>query len=592
MNMIKRKGHIFIRILLFMLPEWRLFTIAFFASVILALCWLVPPILIGDIIDMALPGKDRAMLLRLTLMIFGAVALLSILTPLQSHCLALAGERLMQYARTALFDAIQSQSYIFFTVNDFGTISTRFWTDVNEIDYALRTSLLDALSNTVLIAITIGYMLYWDWKLTLFLIGLWPFVFVIGLFAGRWHERATESILSSNEAALSFAFDRLNINGAIIRHGVAYNKVADTLKFVELTEGIIHARVRQNWSRELTNTVLVALPVMSSVIIYAFGGVGVIEENISLGVLVAFAALSVRLASPVGQFASLYINIVALRVVFQRIFEWTDMESDIVEAEDALEMDSVVGHVAFRNVSVRYGGDRVIIDDLSGEFQAGQMVAVVGPSGAGKTTLAYLLMRFFDPDSGVIEIDGRDIRSIKLESLKEHMCLVPQEDVLYNASIRDNLLICKPEASEGELREACELAQLDELLDSLPEGYDSLVGEYGYRLSGGERQRLSIARAILKRPGIVVMDEPTSALDAITEGAIRDVLSNTFGSSTTIVIAHRLSTILNADRILVLDEGKCVDFGSHEQLLARCELYRLLYEEQFADQIAQDVSGD
>lgn len=320
----------------------------------------------------------------------------------------------------------------------------------------------------------------------------------------------------------------------------------------------------------------------------------VIGESASLGTLVAFVALSARLTGPMNGLANLHVTVLGSLAVFDRIFPWIDAEPEVKNSPHAKELEKPEGHVVFENVSFEYESGSPVLKDLSIEISPRQLVALVGPSGAGKTTITYLALRFYDPASGSVKLDGRDLRDIRLSSLRRYTSIVPQECPVFHTTIRNNLLIAKPDATDEELVSACRAAQLHSLVESLPDGYQTVVGEMGYRLSGGERQRLAIARAVLKQPRLLIMDEPTSSLDSITERSIRDALASMRrGESrpTTIVIAHRLSTILSADKILVLDEGRCVDSGRHADLLERCSLYRRLYDEQFAPQNIETAMG-
>lgn len=570
-----------LKALALMKPHWRLFAVSLAASLALSVLWLLPPVMAATAIDSAIPQGDKPLLVRLILGMAGVAALIAVLSPLQSHCLALAGDKILQDVRLRLFQAIRNQSYRFFIANDAGVIANRFWNDPGEIGYALRTSLIDSISNILLMAAAAAFMLFWNWQLALALLGLIPLAFGIGVFAGRLQEKATERLVRRNEEMASFAFDRLDIGGYTLLNGVGYAKDEDERAFRSLSQAVVWARARQNLAGEATRTTMTVLPILASIIIYAYGGFGAMRGDLTLGALVAFVALSVRLAAPVGELANLYVNGAEMIVALRRIFEWLDLKPEVADAPDAVDLTGVKGRVSLKNVSLAHEGTP-IIRNLSLEFPPGATVALAGRSGAGKTTLAHLILRFYDPDSGAVELDCQDIRRAAISSLRESMCLVPQESVVYSASIRDNLLIAKPSASESELRGACAQAQLLDMIERLPAGFDSEVGEMGYRLSGGERQRLSIARAILKRPKVVIMDEPASALDSITESAIRNALANVFRDSTTIIIAHRLSTILSADAIAVIDGGELVDYGAHAELLSRCSLYRRLCEEQYA----------
>ena len=395
-------------------------------------------------------------------------------------------------------------------------------------------------------------------------------------------ERIAYRIAAWFDANSSFISDRMDIDGTILLNGVGYDKSIDTRKFSAMTLKLHGLFARQDMANGAMATVAAALPLIGSAILYLYGGFGVIDGAMTLGVLIAFLALWMRIIGPITTLATFHAEFAATVVHLRRVFEWIDLEPEVRDAPDAIELPSVNGLVSARNASVDYQTGKPIISDLSFDFQPGKMTAIVGRSGAGKTTLTHLILRFYDPTSGKIQIDGQDLRSVKLSSLRRHFSLVPQDSAVFNTSVRENLLITNPNTSHKDMVNACKAAQLHEFLVNLPNGYDTVVGQFGYRLSGGERQRLAIARVILKQPSVVILDEPTSSLDSITESAIKDALDNNLiRDATTIVIAHRLSTVLNADSIIVMDEGKLIDSGSHAELLTRCPLYRNLYEEQF-----------
>ena len=561
------------------------------ASLALSLLWLLPPYLTKVIIDTAIPSGNANLLVQLVLAIVGAVLLILLLDLVESFCLERAGHSLVRDLRLDLFNAIQAQSYRFFIHNDRGAITARFWTNVGAIQWIFRATLVDFIGSMLLLIVTLGFMFTWNWELTLLLMGIWPAVFAIGFIVSRWRERTGDAIDGWFDENASFVHDRLDIDGSILLNGVGYDRRTDSDKFSEKSARLRELFVREGLANGIMSGVGAILITISSAIVYLYGGFGVIDGELTLGVLIAFVALSARLAGPVGRLASIQVDLAASVVHLRRIFEWIDLEPEVSDAPDAIELPAVNGLITVSNVSVDYQTGKPIISRLSHDFQPGKMTAIVGRSGAGKTTLTHLILRLYDPTSGEIKLDGNDLRSVKLASLREHMSLVPQDSTVYNTSVRENLLVASPHASDEDVIYACKAAQLHDLLVSLPDGYETEIGEFGYRLSGGERQRLAIARVILKRPSIVILDEPTSSLDGITERAIKDVLDSTLlREATTIIIAHRLSTILNADTIIVMDEGKLIDSGSHEELLTRCALYRRLYDEQFAPQntAAQD----
>ena len=579
------------RLFPYLKSQWPWLAIGLVSSLSLSLLWMLPPFVISVLIDKAIPNQDADLLIRLTLAVLGAGALIIVFGIVESYCLERASNGVTRDVRIALFNAIQSQSYRFFVHNDRGTVNSRVWNDVSEVQWVVRDALVDIASSVLLIAVTLVFMFLWNWELSLLILGFLPLIFGIGFIVSRWRERLAHGVTQWYDENSSFISDRLDIDGSILLNGVGYDKTTDSRRFSEITSKLHSIWAREGMASASMSTVGAVLPLIGSAIIYLYGGLGVMDGSLTLGVLIAFMALWARTVGPLAFLASFQAAFAAKGVHLRRIFEWVDLEPEVRDSINAEELESVGGHISLKNATVKYDAGSPVISGLSLEFQPGKMAAIVGKSGAGKTTLSHLILRLYDPTTGTVEIDGQDLRSIKLSSLRQHMSLVPQDSAVFNTTVKENLLIARPHATENEMVNACKAAQLHDLLVSLPNGYETVVGQFGYRLSGGERQRLAIARVILKQPSVVILDEPTSSLDSITERAIKDALESTLlQNATTIVIAHRLSTILNADSIIVLDEGKLVDSGSHEVLLVRCDLYKRLYDEQFAPQTAHSAS--
>ena len=579
------------RLFPYLKSQWPWLAIGLVSSLSLSLLWMLPPFVISVLIDKAIPNQDAGLLVRLTLAVLGAGALIIVFGIVESYCLERASNGVTGDVRIALFNAIQSQSYRFFVHNDRGTVNSRVWNDVSEVQWVVRDALVDIASSVLLIAVTLVFMFLWNWELSLLILGFLPLIFGIGFIVSRWRERLAHGVTQWYDENSSFISDRLDIDGSILLNGVGYDKTTDSRRFSEITSKLHSIWAREGMASASMSTVGAVLPLIGSGIIYLYGGLGVMDGSLTLGVLIAFMALWARTVGPLAFLASFQAAFAAKGVHLRRIFEWIDLEPEVHDSINAEELESVGGHISLKNATVKYDAGSPVISGLSLEFQPGKMAAIVGKSGAGKTTLSHLILRLYDPTTGTVEIDGQDLRSIKLSSLRQHMSLVPQDSAVFNTTVKDNLLIARPHATENEMVNACKAAQLHDLLISLPNGYETVVGQFGYRLSGGERQRLAIARVILKQPSVVILDEPTSSLDSITERAIKDALESTLlQNATTIVIAHRLSTILNADSVIVLDEGKLVDSGSHEELLVRCDLYKRLYDEQFAPQTAHSAN--
>ena len=575
------------RVLRILAPHWPILAFTAFLSLVLSILWLLGPVLTSLIIDRAILDGDTRLLVVLCLSLMGVALGTALLDLLQDYLLLLSSEKVVRSVRISLFEALQHQSYSFFVRTSPGAIVSRLWNDVSGVQMFVQALILAGLGNTFLAAATLACMFVWNWKLALLSVSFLPVAFAIGHLMGRLNRKLTSLMFAKHEELASFTSDRLNINGFILVNGLGYDKKLDFDRFADGTAELASVSVKQNMTMRVVDTVLGAAPTFVASLVYLYGGMQVIGESASLGTLVAFVALSARLTAPMNGLSNLHVTVLGSLAVFDRIFPWIDAEPEVKDSPNARDIEDPEGRVTFEDVSFEYEPGSPIVEDLSLEIDPRQMVALVGQSGAGKTTVSYLALRFFDPASGTVKLDGQNLRDIRLASLRRYTSIVPQECPVFHTTVRNNLLIAKPDATDEELVSACRAAQLHSLVESLPDGYQTIVGEMGYRLSGGERQRLAIARAILKQPRLLIMDEPTSSLDSITERSIRDALASMrSGESrpTTIVIAHRLSTILTADRILVLDEGRCVDSGSHADLLERCALYRRLYEEQFAPQ--------
>jgi ATP-binding cassette subfamily B protein len=362
---------------------------------------------------------------------------------------------------------------------------------------------------------------------------------------------------------------------------------AERARFREITDELRRINIRTMLIGRWFFAMMGFLTTGGPAVLWLIGGYLVVTGQASLGTVVTFATvLLARLYGPVSQVASLHVNVIGSLALFQRIFEYLDLEIRVADRPGAAPLGAVRGAIRFEGVTFAYGSrTRPALSDVGFSVEPGQLVALVGPSGAGKTTITSLIPRFYDPQEGSVRIDGHDLRDVTLESVGEQVGTVFQDTFLFHATVRENLLFARPEASDADLRAACRSAYLDHVIEALPDGYDTVVGERGHRLSGGEKQRMALARVILKDPRILVLDEATSNLDTESERLIQAALVPLFRGRTSVVIAHRLSTVLAADQILVMERGSLVERGTHRELLARGGLYARLYRLQFEPEV-------
>ncbi|HTU79874.1 MAG TPA: ABC transporter ATP-binding protein [Solirubrobacteraceae bacterium] len=479
------------------------------------------------------------------------------------------GQRVMHDLRAAVFAHLQRMSLAFFTRTRSGEVQARIAYDIGGVDSVVTSTATSTVSTVATVTATIVAMFALSWRLTVLSLILLPFFVWLTRRVGN-ERRRIQAVTQGRLADMStLVSESLSVSGILLGKTMGRSReLAErfTAESSEVADLEVRSRMAGRWRM---SSVQMAFAIMPAAI-YWYAGFSIVHEHssISIGTIVAFTTLQTRLLFPMQQLLGVGLEVQTSLALFGRIFEYLDVPIDIVERPGARAFGDVTGEVSFADVWFRYGPDAPwTLQEIDAEIPAGTRTALVGETGAGKTTLAYLVARLYEPQRGSVRIDGMDVRDATLESLAATVGLVSQETYLFNASIRENLRFANPRASDGEIEEAARAAQIHELIASLPDGYDTPVGERGYRFSGGEKQRIAIARTILRNPPVLILDEATSSLDNETERAVQQALDELARGRTTIAIAHRLSTVRDADQILVLDRGRIVERGTHEQLM-------------------------
>ena len=532
---------------------------------------MISPFLLRGVLDNAIPHQDTTLLAELVVGMIAIAIATGALGVGQTLLSNTVGQRVMHDLRAAVYRHLQRLSLAFFTRTRTGEIQSRIANDIGGVQSVVTSTATSIVSNvtTVIAAATAMFLL--DWRLALAALGLLPFFVWLTRRVGQERRRIT-SVRQGRLADISALIEEsLSVSGILL--GKTYGRSPELAERFEresadLADLEVRSRMAGRWRMASVQIAFAAMPAL----IYLVAGLSIAGggEAITIGTLVAFTTLQTRLFFPIQSLLSVGVDVQSSLALFERVFEYLDMPVEIDERDGAIELDpaAVDGEVDFDGVSFRYGADgEHVLAGVEIHVPANTTLAVVGETGSGKTTLAYLLARLYDVDSGAVRIDGIDVRDLTHASLAAVVGLVSQETYLFHASVRENLAFARPGASDAEIAEAARAAQIDDLIASLPDGYETIVGERGYRFSGGEKQRIAIARAVLRNPPILILDEATSALDSETERAVQQALDRLSRGRTTIAIAHRLSTIRDAEQIAVVADGGIAELGTHEELL-------------------------
>ena len=535
---------------------------------------LAVPLFIKQLVDVVMVEKNMETLNHIAGMIALMFVLQMIFSTIHNYLYDVTEKRVITDFRKIIFSHLHKMSASFFVKRRTGEIMSRMTNDVTTIEGVITDLPATALQQSIRLIGGIIIIIYMNWKLTFMILVLAPVLVLFAKIYGKKLKKLSKEI--QDKLATSTTILEENISGMPVVKSFVRQKL-EIQRFDKAVEDSFQSAKKRVKISAFFGPVVGFIAFSTALVLLWYGGREVITGRISPGELVAFILYATIIAGPMGSFARLYTRIQEGLGASERIFEILDTQSDVRDAPDAVPMPPVAGKVEFKNLRFHYREDQEVLKGLNFTVEPGEMVALVGPSGAGKTTLVQLLHRFYDPVSGEILVDGQNIRDVQMISYWRQIGLVPQETLLFGGTIEENIRFAKEEATLAEIKEAARAANADGFINECPDGYQTVVGEKGIRLSAGQRQRIAIARAILKNPRLLILDEATSSLDNKSEKLIQEALERLMKGKTSFVIAHRLSTIHNADKILVLDQGKIVETGTHQELMDRKGLYQYLY---------------
>ncbi len=563
----------------------------------------VIPLLVQRIVDDGILKGDRGLVTWLALGMAGVAVFSALLSVLGGWLSSRIGEGLIYDLRTKVFGHVQRQSLAFFTRTQTGALVSRLNNDVIGAQRAFTSTLSSTVANTIAVVVVGATMLALSWQVTVLCLALFPPLWLVSRFVSGRLAGLTRRQMDGNADLGNVMTERFNVGGAMLLKLFGRRGEEDDL-FADKAAVVRDLGVRISLVTRIFGASMMLVPALATALVYGVGGQLVISSTLTVGTMLALATLLLRLLGPLQGLSNVRIDVMTALVSFERVFEVLDLPSLIEEKPDAVVLPRAAGRLEFEHVAFTYpkaddvslasleavarveSRDHVqVLHDVSFVAEPGEMVALVGPSGAGKTTITHLVARLYDVDSGAVRVGGLDVRDVTLQSLEDVVGYVTQDAHMFHDTIRVNLLYANRGASDREVWAALEAAQIATLIRGLPDGLDTVVGDRGYRLSGGERQRLAIARLLLKEPAIVVLDEATAHLDSESEAAVQRALDAALEGRTSLVIAHRLSTVRNADLILVVDGGRIVQSGTHAQLMHAGGLYADLYRTQFIDDV-------
>jgi ATP-binding cassette subfamily B protein len=591
------------RVFGFARPHRRLITIFLVLTVIDSCLVVVTPLLAKHIIDDGIVGGDSRLITVLALAMAATALFGAVLSVAEGWLSSRIGEGLIYDLRTRVFGHVQRQSLAFFTRTQTGALVSRLNNDVIGAQRAFTSTLSSTVASTISVVVVGIAMLALSWQVTLLCLAIFPLMLLMSRWVSGRLAGLTRQQMDGNADMGNAMTERFNVGGAMLLKLFGRRSEEDAL-FATKAATVRDLGVRISLLTRIFAASMMAVPALATALVYGVGGHLAVDDALTVGTLIALATLLLRLLGPLQSLSNVRIDVMTALVSFERVFEVLDLPSLIEEKPDAVALPRSAARLEFDHVAFSYpradeislasletvarkesreGGP--VLTDIGFVAEPGQMIALVGPSGAGKTTITHLVARLYDADSGVVRVGGHDVRDVTLQSLEDVVGYVTQDAHMFHDTIRANLLYARPGADDLDVWAALEAAQIASLVRGLPDGLDTVVGDRGYRLSGGERQRLAIGRLLLKAPSIVVLDEATAHLDSESEAAVQRALDAALEGRTSLVIAHRLSTVRNADQILVVDGGRIVQRGTHASLLADGGLYADLYRTQFVEDL-------
>ncbi|MEA4969418.1 MAG: ABC transporter ATP-binding protein [Candidatus Pelethousia sp.] len=580
------------RIFSYLLPYWPYMLLVGGAILFAALLDMLPAILTGQIIDKGFIGGDFRLLAMLIAASFGVLVASNLVGVLESYLNTYVSHHIVKDMRNQMYGHLQSLSHRFFVSSKQGEAITRMTSDIEGVAGVISGTLTNTLSNLAILLTSVIAMYQKNWLLATVGVVIVPLFILPTKNVGKRRWAFTAQSQAKNDEINQILNETLNVSGQQLVK-LFTGEEREYARYAAANEDMFRLNIKEGMAGRWFRMTLGVFTKMGPMLIYLVGGILLLRlnwDNLTVGDITVMVALLTRMYKPVNSLLSVQVDFIRGMALFSRIFEYLDMPVEVQNKPGALRPANVAGMVRFDHVGFAYNPDTPILKDISFEVPAGKMLAIVGPSGAGKSTIISLITRLYDVNAGGITLDRVDVRDWDLTYLRQNIGVVTQESYLFNGTVRENLLYAKPEASDAELVHACTEANIHSFIQTLPQGYDTPVGNRGVKLSGGEKQRLAIARAILKDPRLLILDEATSSLDSISESLIQAAIGPLLAQRTSVVIAHRLSTVMAADAIIVVQDGAIVEQGDHRQLLAQGGVYAELYETQFR-QVLDDAAN-